>query len=400
MSRFETLRFINAAHFFDHFFLLIFPTAALAIARDWEISYGEALALGTPIFVMFGLGTLPAGWLGDRMDRLNLLALFFFGCGVSSLVIALSPGAISMMAGLGFLGFFASLYHPVGLALVTGLGGRTGRALAVNGVAGNLGLAGAAVLTGILATYGGWQSAFAVPGAVSIVIGGALFLRNRHHRTRSSQHVAPQHNDVAAGSLRTQITVFGVICVAALFGGLVYNVITISLPKFFDERLIGIGGDLAWIGASTGLVFAIAAFAQLPVGELLDRYGPKSLLMGLVAAQVILLVALATATGWAALVIALVLVTMVFAQIPITSWLLGHYVRSSMRARAASVEYVLSLGMGAAVVPLIAGLHGAGLGFDFQYFGIAISAAVVLAAALVLPRGRAVSTPVHAQSAD
>ena len=132
----------------------------------------------------------------------------------------------------------------------------------------------------------------------------------------------------------------------------------------------------------------------------MDRYGPKSLLMGLVAAQVILLVALATATGWAALVIALVLVTMVFAQIPITSWLLGHYVRSSMRARAASVEYVLSLGMGAAVVPLIAGLHGAGLGFDFQYFGIAISAAVVLAAALVLPRGRAVSTPVHAQSAD
>ena len=123
MSSFETLRFINAAHFFDHFFLLIFPTAALAIARDWGMTYAEALALGTPIYVMFAVGTLPAGWLGDHFD-----------------LVAVSPGPASLMIGLGLLGLFAALYHPVGLALVIGLGGRTGRALAVNGVAGNVGL--------------------------------------------------------------------------------------------------------------------------------------------------------------------------------------------------------------------------------------------------------------------
>ena len=61
--------------------------------------------------------------------------------------------------------------------------------------------------------------------------------------------------------MRTQVVVFSVICVAALFGGLVFNVITISLPKFFDERLIAAAGDLTRIGAATGLVFAIAAFA-------------------------------------------------------------------------------------------------------------------------------------------
>ena len=188
--------------------------------------------------------------------------------------------------------------------------------------------------------------------------------------------------------MRTQVVVFSVICVAALFGGLVFNVITISLPKFFDERLIAAAGDLTRIGAATGLVFAIAAFAQLPVGELLDKYGARTILLVLLGAQVVLLIWLAQATGGTALAVALILVTTIFAQIPITSWLLGHYVRSSLRARAASVEYVLSLGMGAAVVPLIAGLHGAGLGFDFQYFGIAMSAAVVLGAALFLPAGR------------
>lgn len=63
MTRNETLHFINVAHFFDHFFLLIFPTAALAIAMAWEMTYADALVLGTPLYVMFALGTLPAGLL-------------------------------------------------------------------------------------------------------------------------------------------------------------------------------------------------------------------------------------------------------------------------------------------------------------------------------------------------
>jgi hypothetical protein len=87
--------------------------------------------------------------------------------------------------------------------------------------------------------------------------------------------------------------------------------------------------------------------------------------------------------------LALLLVTLIFAEIPITSWLLGHYVRSGLRARALSVEYILALGVGSAVVPLIAGMHHIGHGFDVQFLGLAVSAAVVLAAAWFLPRSRA-----------
>lgn len=77
MSRNEALQFINVAHFLDHFFLLIFPTAALAIAPAWGMTYAGALLLGTPLYVVFALGTLPIGWLGDRVDRLTLIILFF-----------------------------------------------------------------------------------------------------------------------------------------------------------------------------------------------------------------------------------------------------------------------------------------------------------------------------------
>ena len=247
---------------------------------------------------------------------------------------------------------------------------------------------GAAVFTGVLATLGGWQTAFAAPGVASLIIGATLFLRHRRANFRSSAEAPPQKNVEANGSVRTQVVVFSVICVAALFGGLVFNVITISLPKFFDERLKRRPAISPGSARPRGWFLPSPRSHSCRSASLLDKYGARTILLVLLGAQVVLLIWLAQATGGTALAVALILVTTIFAQIPITSWLLGHYVRSSLRARAASVEYVLSLGMGAAVVPLIAGLHGAGLGFDFQYFGIAMSAAVVLGAALFLPAGR------------
>ena len=388
MSRNESLHFINLAHFFDHFFLLIFPTAALAIAPAWDMSYAQVLLLGTPLYVMFAIGTLPSGWLGDRVDRLKLIMVFFLGCGISSLLIAFAGGPMALMFGLGMLGLFTSMYHPIGLAHVTDIGKRTGRALAINGVWGNMGLAGAAVTTGILAKTLGWQVAFALPGVVSVAIAALMYWRNRQHsKSATAQPVLKQDNLVTT-QRRVQFVVFGVICIAALFGGVVFNAITISLPKFFDERLIGISGDLSWIGASAGAVFAIAAFAQLPVGELLDKYGAKPILIVLLIGQIVLLLLLSQATGVLALGLALLLVVMMFAEIPITSWLLSRYVRSNLRARAVSVEYTLSLGMGSATVPLIAVMHKAGYGFEVQFVALAVSASVVLVATLFLPQER------------
>ena len=386
MSRTEALHFINVAHFFDHFFLLIFPTAALAIAPAWNMSYADVLLLGSPIYLMFALGTLPAGWLGDRMDRMTLIAVFFLGCGGSSLWIAVSDGPLAMTVGLGALGLFAAIYHPVGLAHVTQIGLRTGRALAINGIFGNMGLAGAAMATGILASYLGWQWAFVVPGGLAVLIGSLLLIRNSRRKRMARQVDTDGISTFPTCDRSTQVTVFAIVCVLALFGGLVFNAVTISLPKFFDERLVDVTGDLAWIGASAGMVFAIAAFAQLPVGELLDRVGARPVLLTLLSVQVVLLMLLTQANGLAALVLALLLVTFVFAEIPITTWLLGRYLIPGIRSRALSVEYVLSLGVGSVAVPLIALLHGRGIGFDLQFLGLAVAVLIILAAALFLPK--------------
>ncbi|WP_282606637.1 MFS transporter [Pelagibius sp. Alg239-R121] len=385
MTAKTTLRFLNLGHFFDHFFLLIFPIAVIAIERDWNLDYGAALALGTPIYAAFAIGTLPAGWLGDHWRREWLIALLFFGCGISSVMAALSSGPVLLMISLGGIGLFASIYHPVGLSMVTQMSKRPGRALAVNGIYGNLGLAGATLLTGLLAETYGWRSAFLLPGLAAIVVGILYLALNRRAATATEQHAGNVTASAVAASRATQLRVFAVILLAALFGGAVFNGVSISLPKLFEERLIDVTSDLSAIGSYTALVFAAAAFAQLPVGDLLDRFGAKPVLAALLVLQVGALILVANTSGLLVVPAALILVLLMFAEVPITGWLMGRYVPLSWRSRAFAVEYVLSLGMSSAIVPLIAGLHSMGYGFDRQYLLLAASAGIVLLAAAALP---------------
>jgi MFS family permease len=267
----QPLLFLNIAHAYDHFFMLIFPTAVLALHRSWGIPYGEALALGTASFVAFGAGSLPAGWLGDRWSRAHMMSIFFIGLGISAILTGLAQGPWTLAAALGLLGLFASIYHPVATALVVQQTQGSGRALGVNGVFGNMGVAAAALVTGLLAGALGWRAAFILPGLVALATGVLFSLR-----------IVPQIGEPPAkaaddGAARppahAQLRVFAVVATTALLGGLIFHGTTIALPKIFEQRLAGLTESLASIGLLVSLVFAFAAFAQIAVGHLLDRFG-------------------------------------------------------------------------------------------------------------------------------
>ena len=68
--------FLNIGHFVDHLLPLVFATvAALALTREWGMSYAELIPYATPGLVVFGLGALPAGWLADRWSRENMMVI-------------------------------------------------------------------------------------------------------------------------------------------------------------------------------------------------------------------------------------------------------------------------------------------------------------------------------------
>ena len=384
---FRPLLFLNLAHAYDHFFLLIFPTAVLALAPAWGMSYGEALAFGTAAFVTFGLGTLPAGWLGDRWSRSGLMSTFFIGIGAAAILTGLARGPVTLTLGLGLIGLFASIYHPVGTALVVQNARQAGRALGVNGVFGNLGVAAAGLVTGAIAAWLGWRAAFILPGVLAVLTGLVFARRIAPAMAEAGAARQDTRPKVELGA-SAQLRMFVVIGIASLFGGIVFHGTTVALPKIFEVRLAAVVDDLAAIGLLVSLVFALAALAQIVVGHLLDRVGARPLLPAVALLQALCLFGAIQLWGWGMLLIAVPMMLFVFCDIPIAAWLVGRYVAARWQSRVFALQYVLSLGVSAAVVPLIAVLYEATGGFEALFVTMAAAAVVVAAAAVLLPRVR------------
>ena len=248
---------LNSGHFLDHLFTLIFATvAALTLTRDWGLSYGELLAYATPGFLAFGLFSLPAGWLADKWSRDGMMVVFFIGIGLAAIVTSFAATPFQMGAGLFVIGIFAAIYHPVGLAIVTGKWRNTGMRIAVNGVFGNLGVASAALITGYFIDNGGWRAAFVAPGVVSILIGFAYAalqwdeIRPAETAARPAPAAsAPISPDRRAILMRVSAIVFATTAISSI----IFQSTTFALPKIFDERLRGLAGETAAWADRVGL---------------------------------------------------------------------------------------------------------------------------------------------------
>ncbi|MEP4380395.1 MAG: MFS transporter [Alphaproteobacteria bacterium] len=387
---------LNVGHFFDHLFMLIFATAAaLALSRDWGMSYGQLITYATPGFIAFAVFTIPAGWLADRWSREGMMAVFFIGIGASSALTALADTPLQMAFGLFAIGMFAAIYHPVGIALVVHGRTRTGVPIAVNGVFGNLGVASAALITALLIDNIGWRSAFVWPGLVSMAL-GLVYIAVVRGRSHEAQARARPDAVGGAASLTldrgTMIRVLVIVLVTSSLGGLIFQSTTFSLPKVFDEQLGDLAVSATAVGSYAFLAFAIASVGQLVVGYLVDRMPVRRVFMVVAALQAALFSLMPGLSGWSALLVAVAFMFAVFSQIPINDVLIGRVARSDWRARVYALRYTINFSIIASSVPLIGWIHGR-WGFDTLFVLLAITAVGILTAASLLPALRFATAP-------
>jgi MFS family permease len=385
---------LNIGHFLDHFFMLVFATAAaLTLTREWGLSYDELIPYATPGFVAYAVCSLPAGWLADRWSRDTMMTIFFVGIGVASVATALADSPLQIAVGLALIGVFAAIYHPVGIALIIEGHARTGVPLAVNGVFGNLGVASAALITGFLIDNAGWRAAFVWPGLVSVAVGVvhhfvAGWARSGALRSAARPAgVAHQSYDRAI-----MLRVLAVVFFTTAMGGMVFQSTTFSLPKVFDERLAGLAVSATQVGWYAFLVFAVAAVGQLIVGFLIDRHSVRYVFMGLALLQTAMFAAMPGQTGWPALLIAFAFMLAVFGQVPINDALVGRVTRNEWRSRVLALRYILSFSVTALAIPAIAWIYGV-WGFDRLFAILAVTAGLIFAGVAMLPRLRAVAVP-------
>lgn len=391
--------FLNVGHFFDHLFMLIFATvAALALATEWHLSYAELIPYAMPGFVAFGVCAIPAGWIADRWHRHGMICIFFLGIGLASLLTSLANSPLQIGCGLFVIGLFAAIYHPVGIAMVVEGRLKTGMPLAINGVFGNVGVAAAALITGVIIDAFGWRAAFIAPAVLSIGIGIAylIFLRAGDLTSLYPNEVsnASANSSLVQIDRNLLIHVFSIIFFTTALGGLIFQSTTFALPKIFDERLNDFATNATEVGAWAFVVFTLAAFAQLVVGYLVDRHSIKLVFSVIAAAQVLLFASMINLDGIGALIISVAFMLMVFGQIPINDVLIGRAAKSEWRSRAYAIRSFVTFTIYAISIPLIAWLHGT-WGFTALFLVLCISAVFILGAVIMLPKTKVLFSPVH-----
>jgi MFS family permease len=374
---------LNVGHAVDHMFLLIFATAVVTIAADFGYAnWTDLMPYSVAAFFLFGIGSVPAGRLGDLWSRRSMMIVFFVGMGLSALLTAAAQNAWQIGLALAVMGIFASIYHPVGIPMLVQHARNPGFVIGVNGLAGNLGIAVAALVTGLLVKWLGWRAAFAVPGLLSIGCGIAFAALC----PRESEAPAKRKGGakvVLPPAMLAQV--FTVMTAAAVTSSLLFNFTTNGNAQLLNERFVEILRDPAVLGALLAAVYAVASLAQLVIGHLIDRKAFKPLTLAMSVPLIPLFILAANAQGWWLFALLLGVMILIFGSIPFTDAMIVRYVDDRLRSRVAGMRLAVSAGISALAVWLL-GPVVKELGFDALFWLMAIIAACRAAVLLWLPR--------------
>jgi MFS family permease len=363
-ARRRSIGFLNWAHFLDHYVILIFPTVVIGLEAVYGRSYGDLLVLSTAAFTAFGLFALPSGWLADKWSRRNMIAAYFFGTGICAALVGMSESFETLAIALFGVGLFAAIYHPVGTPMVVDAATVRGRTMAFNGICGNIGVSIASGCTAVIASTIGWRFAFFIP-AVIFVVSGVAYLMFVPDDGRKRVVQAPDQ-DVAL-SRPVTIAVIALFMTLALWVGLVFNAITIMLPKLVEQRVMT-GLPLAMVGVLATAVFLCGGLAQFSMGRAVERVVPHLIMTIIAAVQVVGVLLALYASGWWLLPSLALAVAAIYGQVTVNDIVLARYTPAVWRGRIYAIRFF--------IIFIMAGPAAWGIGRLYEQGGFNIVLAV------------------------
>ncbi|MBR0869120.1 MFS transporter [Bradyrhizobium tropiciagri] len=377
----RVITFVNGAHFIDHYAMLIFAAAVIIMGPALGMAYSELLPYATPGFIAFGAGSLITGWLGDRWSRRHMMLIFFVGIGLAMISVGFVQTPLQLGAALLAIGIFASIYHPVGTAMIVSYAEKLGAEMGINGVWGNLGVASSALVTGVIGQYLGWRWAFIVPGVITVLIGIAFAMTVVHEDRKGSKQAAAQARVAKQDMWRVVLSLLIVVIAIST----TFNAVTVALPKLFAERLADLTHSPALLGVIAAGVYVFGAMTQYTIGKLLDRHSLKAVAVPLSFMLAPFLYLAASLSNLPLILVSIGIVMGAFGQVTVNDAMVGKYTTEEWRSRAYAVRYFVGFTAAGASVGLVAWLYDQG-GFSMMLRAFAALCLLAIAAAIILPR--------------
>ncbi len=376
--------------------MLVFPAILLPLSGRLGLSMSATLDLAFWMYLLFGLSALPWGMLADKFGPRPLLVLFYLGAGSCGLIAAMSVDSpLAFKLALAGIGLFSGIYHPAGLGWIACCVSRTSAGMAVNGMFGNLGLALAPLLAGLVNWFFGAQAVYVCLALLNV--SGLIFLM----RVSAEQCVSSKKEGAVNATACWKG--FAVLLVCMMLGGVVYRGATVTLPALFELngagilaavtgflKNSGISGNVVATVMTSGL-YLTGMFGQYLGGRAGERFDlrfsylffhlmtvPAAFLIGI--ATDVPLVLLATFHSF-----------FLLGMQPVENTLVARLTPPALRSSAFGMKFVLTFGVGALAIKLIKMVeHGWGLNAVFPSLGIVSIALIGAIGVLILftPRMR------------
>lgn len=382
--QFKTIKdiYLNISHFLDHFIMLIFAKSAYDAGRHFGMTYDEIIIFGVGGFILFGAVAPLSASLADKFSRSLLLVIYHFGIGGAAILAGLTQSVWQLAIAISTIGLFASIYHPVGIAMLIKSNNKIGFRLGINGVFGNMGVAAAPLIAGLLLTVGDWRLCFIVPGIFCFIYGYAFIAALEEEKKEQSQKTKKIQNSNFSPNWKLALTA---VFLSTASGGFVFSAMTFVVPRYFEVSMISLTSSVAITGLLASLVYACASFTQIAVGWIIDRIEPKWVLFSIGVGQIFFIFLTSQFTDFALFFAMLIAMSFVFGQIPITDTILSRYVSDKWRAKALSFKFMLNLVVGATVLPVCGLLLQAGMLMSTLFIILSCIAILVVLSGIILP---------------
>lgn len=331
----------GGGHFLCHFYMQAFPTLALVLPHALGISSAAALELNFYMALLFGLGALPAGLIGDRWSSRGMLLISFFGMAGCCALCALCQSAASLRWALAGVGLFASMYHPVGMGLISKVCPDRGRALGRNGVSGSLGIGAAPLVTGELLRHSSISTTFLLLAAPSLLFGLFVLL--------APLDETPIKRKLTHAERKGDLTGFIMMLVWTTILGIAYRATTQVLPTHFVDR---IGENHATQLA--GLVLLVAMVGQLLGGRAADTYDLRKAYLCFHLVSIPLVLAIGHTAGIPLVAAATMYYMLSLGMQPIENSIVARITPDRLRATGYGIKFLCCFGVGALGVELSA----------------------------------------------
>jgi MFS family permease len=348
-----------STHFMSHMFILVFPAVAIPLVKTLGLPLEEVVKISFLMYLLYGLCALPVGFAVDKWQAKGMLVIGQMAMGAGLMLSGLYPNPSVMPFTLALVGIGASIYHPSGLALISRTVRKRGYALGINGVFGNLGIASAPLFTGILTWISSWQWTFILLGATSILVGFILSAL-KIDETPKVETTRP------AGGNHNYFSIFIILCLAMIFGGLSYRGNMLLLPAYIElkttfflhliELLFFIKTQgTATLAATvlTSLIFLTGIFGQMTGGRLADRKDLRYAYIFMHACAAPFLLAMAFVSDYLLAFCAASYIFFSLGMQPIENSLIASFTPARWRSTSYAVKFIMNFGIGSCVVYLI-----------------------------------------------